>query len=225
MIGSLVRLALPFDTYERHTVVSRLVGASRTVLDVGGRRGELALFLRNAEVTAVNVDEPADVLFDGSALPFPDGSFDAVTSIDVLEHLPRERRKAHLVELVRVARSRVVACCPLGTPAHVEAERDLARRYPHPFLKEHLANRLPTEEGLRELVSSLPLRFELRFHGDFRVANELFALGMEARALRPRAVLAYATRRARWQPNVALDAESTPFTNRLFLLGGPVSRP
>jgi len=218
MISTVVRPALPFDTYERHALVSRLLEGSRTVLDVGGRPRGLAAFYRDGEVTALNVDEPADVLYGGSSLPFPDGAFDAVTSIDVLEHLPRDERQTHLVELVRVARGRVVVCCPLGTPEHVEAERALAERYRHRFLEEHIANGLPTEAELRAVTEGLGPPFELRFHGDFRVANELFALGLEARALRPRALLDYVVRRARWKPNLELASQSNPFTNRVFLL-------
>jgi SAM-dependent methyltransferase len=215
---------LPLDTAERHCVVSELLGVQQTVLDVGGRPGELARFLPGTRVVTANVDPPADVRYEGAELPFADGSFDAVTSIDVLEHLPADARRAHVEELVRVARSRVVLCCPLGTPAHVEAERELAARYPHPFLEQHLAYGLPAEDELRSLASGLELAFELWFHGDFRVANEQFALSREARRFRPWAVFDYAVQRSRWKPNLALSAESDPFTNRVFLVGSRTRR-
>jgi SAM-dependent methyltransferase len=210
---------LPFDTAERHCVAATLLGSPRNALDVGGRPGELARFLPSTGVTTANVDPPADVLFTGSELPFPEDSFEVVSSLDVLEHLERPQRQAHIAELVRVARERVVVCCPLGTPAHVEAERELAARYEHRFIKEHLEKGLPEEEELRVLVSSLSFRFELLFHGDFRTVNERFVLERGARALRPRALLDYAVKRARWKPDLELAAESNPFTNRAFLIG------
>src|SRR4051794_6874493 len=158
--GSAARFMIrPPDTRERHLVAARELGAARTVLDVGGRPGVLTRFLHGAEVTTANVDPPADVLFDGERLPFEGSSFDAATSLDVLEHLPRELWRTHLNEVLRVARARVVVCCPLGTEAHVRAERELAEWYrsltgdSHRFLREH---ELPSEDELRSLVAGLP---------------------------------------------------------------------
>ena len=48
--------------------------------------------------------------FDGSALPFPDGSFDLVAGIELLEHVDDPRRM--LGELVRCARGHVLASVP-----------------------------------------------------------------------------------------------------------------
>jgi len=199
-------------------VVVSLLNEPAALLDVGGTPGVLRRFLKRTAVTTANIHPPADVVLSGTSLPFADRSFDAATSIDVLEHLARDERQAHLQELVRVSRGQVVACCPLGTPKHVEAERELAARYPHPFLMEHLAKGLPTEEELRSLVSGLDVEVKLWFHGDFRASNELFALEREVRALRPGAVLAYAARRARWRPDARLARASTPYTNRVFLV-------
>jgi hypothetical protein len=173
-------LRLARDTWERHVLVAEAVESPATVLDVGGRPGELAALLRNCRVTALNVDEPADVVAAGERLPFDDSSFDVATSLDVLEHLPHERRRSHMEELTRVARSQVIVCCPLGTDAHVAAERELSEWYvsvagrPHRFLEEHLRYGLPTEEELRGLVRDLPFDFELSFHGDFRRTNSVF---------------------------------------------------
>jgi SAM-dependent methyltransferase len=50
----------------------------------------------------------------GSALPFPDDSFDCVTSIEVLEHVPSAARRASLAEMCRVLTpgGRLVVRCP-----------------------------------------------------------------------------------------------------------------
>src|SRR5207247_10661669 len=131
------------------------------------RPGELEAFMRSTRVTTLNVDLPADVVSTGIELPFPGGSFDAATSLDVLEHLASQDRPRHLAELVRVARDTVVACTPLGSPGHVEAERELADWYDrttgsrHRFLDEHLEHGLPEDEEVRALAVELGL--ELRF--------------------------------------------------------------
>jgi hypothetical protein len=129
MIGGLRRFALPLDTAERHRLVARLASPACSVLDVGGVAGQLAAFLPDALITTINVSEAADVRFDGRVIPYPDRSFDVVTSLDVLEHVDPLERFAHMAECARVAARRVVLSCPLGTPAHEAAERTVAEWY------------------------------------------------------------------------------------------------
>jgi hypothetical protein len=219
------RVGLPPDTWERHALVAELAGAAPTVLDVGGVPSRLSAFLPHSAVTAVNVEPPADVLFDGVTLPFHEASYDVVASVDVLEHIERERRAEHVRELARVARARVVVCCPLGTDEHERSEAEIAAWYraavgePHRFLEEHVRLGLPREDELRALASELPGRAQISFHGDFRRAAELFKLGVLARARRrPRAVVAYVRRRFFTRMDRALRPEATPTTNRAFVV-------
>jgi len=206
------------DTWERHALAARLVGSPATLLDVGGG-GLLRRFLPGTEVMTANVEEPADVLLTGAELPFAEGSFDAVSSIDVLEHLPRVERPAHVAELKRVARRRVVLTTPLGTPAHVEAERELAAWHEaitgrrHRYLDEHLRHGLATLDELRALGDGA----ELFFHGDFRRAAGLFRLGALARERRrPADLMRYARARLE-RPDRTLSPTPWPFTNRAFV--------
>jgi hypothetical protein len=217
-------LRMPLDTQERHRVAARLLGDAATVLDVGGVAGELPAFCPCRQVTVANVRPPADVIYDGGTLPFPAGAFEAVTSLDVLEHIERSRRRAHIDELVRVAARRVVLCSPLGTPEHVAGEHRLASWYtslagePHPMLAQHLELGLPTEDELGALARGTDLRFQLLFHGDFRRTDELFRLGARARGS-PTGLARYSIRRLLSRPDLALTSHSGPFTNRVFLVG------
>jgi SAM-dependent methyltransferase len=221
---ALARALLPPDTADRHEIVARLVGDAPNVLDVGGVGRQLQLFLPHAVVTSANVEEPATLLITGSRLPIPDNSFDAVTSLDVLEHLAHDARQTHLEELIRVARRRIVVSCPLGTADHVGAEAELAEWYArttgrrHRFLDEHLARGLPTEAELRELASRLPFEFDFLFHGDFRYVNHVFRTAVLARRGRPQVLARYVRLRFRPRPH-PLTSNSTPYTNRVFLTG------
>lgn len=217
-------MVLPADTWERHFFVARFAAGAKTVLDVGGIAEQLASFMPRADVTALNVgDERADVQFDGLRIPYPDNAFDAVVSLDVLEHINRDSRALHFSELARVAAQRVVVCCPLGTPEHVEAERELAVWYRqtvgsgHRFLEEHTERGLPTRDEVEGLTASAGLDATLHFHGDFRRANRVFRLATQLRQRpTPRALAAYAMIRLDLRHDRELAAESSPWSNRVF---------
>jgi hypothetical protein len=222
------RTRMAADTRERHAIVSDLAGTPATVLDVGGVAGEMEAFLPAATVTSLNVgDESADVHFDGSRIPYGDGSFEVAMSLDVLEHIPAPQRLGHVKELARVAARRAILCCPLGTPEHVAAERELATWYreltgrPHRFLEEHLERGLPTEAELMEIAAAAG-GFELRFQGDFRDVVEVFRRGVLARRRpTPRRLTRYAGARLGRGAAGELERRSSPYTNRAFLISPP----
>ena len=224
--ASLRRLSMAPDTWSRHLIVSRIVGEPKSLLDVGGVAGELALFMPRTRIVTANVEEGADVIFDGVTLPFEDDSFEAAASLDVLEHVPRDQRGVHVNDVVRVAESRVVICCPLGSDAHDAAERELADWHEsltgarHRFLDEHLERGLPREDELRALAAAAPMRFELRFHGDFEEANELFRLSTLAKARkRPGDIARYVRARLGRRREGRLTELPGPRANRAFLIG------
>ena len=162
------------DAYERHYLAARLARpfSPKTVLDVGGVRGALARFLK-ADITAVNVDGSGDVEYAGTLLPFPDKSFDLLTTIDVLEHIAPSDRAGFLAELTRVARSALIVAAPFGTPLHEEIEREAERLYADTsgtmirFLREHLSNGLPTLPEINDIFSTYSP--SLGFAGDCRL--------------------------------------------------------
>jgi SAM-dependent methyltransferase len=106
----------------------RLSEAGRPrVLDVGGGRSGLAwLLYPTAQVVTVDLDpklqgqgpaaaESRFVCADARRLPFEDGSFDAVTLFDVLEHIGDDRQAA--AEALRVTREGGVVLASTPTAA------------------------------------------------------------------------------------------------------------
>jgi hypothetical protein len=161
-----------FDRYERYAAIavavrSALGPGEHRVLDVGDTAGYLKLFDPGLWVVGVDLqleakrlDSPICLLGDGTRLPFPDDTFDAVVSSDVLEHVPPAGRDAFLAELRRVGRDLVVVAAPFATSG-VEGVEDFVRRYavltlgrPQPQLEEHHDNGLPSLEATAEALGS-----------------------------------------------------------------------
>jgi hypothetical protein len=160
-------LFMPYDVYERHAMVGHLLQAAmRTpyatpcVLDVGGR-SELLERFTPYRVTSANVDGSGDLVASGCAIPFADRSFDAVVSIDTLEHLPREARPSFLRECFRIARHYALIAAPFGSQGHIECERQLDRLCQseygefHPYLHEHVTYGLPEVGDLDQFAADL----------------------------------------------------------------------
>jgi SAM-dependent methyltransferase len=168
-------LFLPYDLYERHQVVSRLLRKRdvHTVLDVGGNLGVLKQFL-DAEILALNVGETADLYYDGRAIPFGADHFDAVASLDTLEHIPNADRLPFLQECLRVARRYLVISAPYGSDEHRAYEQKLEALYTqtlgivHTYLNEHVRYGIPNQQDIDRLLRRLAVpNYQLYFAGDF----------------------------------------------------------
>jgi hypothetical protein len=216
------------DTWERHLVVAELAGEPRQVLDVGGLPGQLRSFLPGASVVAANIEPPADLLLDGDGLPFKDRAVEVVTSLDALEHVRPAERAGFVAELVRVTGRRLVLCCPLGSPEHVAAEREVRAWFrdltgeDHPWLAEHAENGLPTRAELEADLAAATGpgdTVRLAFHGDFRVTNAQFEEIVLARHRpTPGRVARFARHRLAHRPDTRLDDEPGPYANRVFAI-------
>jgi hypothetical protein len=166
---------LPFDLYARYRIAAQIIEAVREepraqLLDVGGGPGgTLGDFLPEHDVIASDLHLPSHwhtrapdlVLADGAQLPFADGAFDAVVSMDTLEHVPPERRPVLLREAVRVSRGWVVAGCPCATPGVADADAALLSvvrtRFGEDFdtvhvLTEHLTYGHPDPDAMEQAL-------------------------------------------------------------------------
>ena len=186
-------VSLPFDTYQRYRLVADLVGQLRRedrplrVLDIGGRTAILRDFLPDAEVHLVDV-EPSDagglVLGDGSALPFADGTFDAVITCDTLEHVPAELREDFVSEACRVCHSWVVLAGPYRSRKVVESE-ELLRVFlreklgiAHRYLDEHAERGLPDRQATTAVLERSGARVESIGHANLERWLALMCLSM-----------------------------------------------
>jgi SAM-dependent methyltransferase len=134
------------------------------ILEVGSGAGGVTDFLQ-APVTGVDTafERTADratpfltpVTASADALPFGDAEFDAVLCVEMLEHIPGDRREAVLSELFRVVRpgGRVVVTFPADAPA-ARLDRELNERHrrrhgtDHPWVIEHIQEGVPATDDV-----------------------------------------------------------------------------
>jgi len=160
-------LDLSFDLYSRHRLVQRVADCARQVhgksslrvLDVGGYPCYTPRFLPDDHVVVADLVEPAPespptgyLRADGAALPFRDGAFDVVVSLDSLEHVPAGRREDYVSELLRCSADYVLLVAPFAQDETVLADGLLAAfarvfdQEESPQLVEHQVYGLPKLE-------------------------------------------------------------------------------
>ncbi len=103
----------------------------------------------------------APVMGDAGALPFPEGTFSHVLCIDVLEHIPPEKRSEVISECFRVCHDRVTIAFPYGTTAQSLDRRiyNYWRRSGLPvprWLDQHRSYGLPSLHDVEKVMRRLP---------------------------------------------------------------------
>lgn len=140
-------LEIPFDHYQRYGAATHLLQAldlpAPRVLEVGANRQRLlGQFLPQATFLYTDLhaegDEKDFVVADATALPFPEQGFDAVVSLDVLEHIPAPLRAKAAAEMARVASRAVIVGFPPDQPWVRDAEVDANGRWHELFGEDYV---------------------------------------------------------------------------------------
>lgn len=174
----MLKYLLPYDVYERHRKVGEHVKNHTKVLDVGGELNHLSQFCRPSQIVVANL-QGGDVIISKDKLPFPKDSFDIVCSIDVLEHMPKQKRAGFIENLLKIASKKVILSFPLGTKKHKEYEDEIANWLKETnknvaYLKEHIKYGLPTHEDVSKLTKNL--KSEIFYSGNISISKILFKI-------------------------------------------------
>ena len=160
-----------FHQVERYHVASQGVGILRRgqaccrILEVGaGRHSNLLQYLPQDDILFTDIIYTEEDLLnsrfrkvDATQLPFEDHSFDFVIGLDVLEHIPAEKRACIIKEAFRVARLGVFLSFPHAS-VHSSIGDELASIYrqfqkePPIWLHEHDEMGLPVFDDIREIA-------------------------------------------------------------------------
>jgi GT2 family glycosyltransferase len=172
---------IAFDLYERYSLLEHIAklfrpggSAAYNVLDVGGHTETFwpgfpslaGILIPDARVAVADTRSTTGlqnyVRASGVQLPFRDGTFDLVCSLDTLEHVPGEHRLALLSELLRVTRDGVYLAFPFDSASNRWAESmvleyaTVVLKNPIPALLEHRQFGLPDRESVTRWFSSNP---------------------------------------------------------------------
>jgi len=161
---------LPADQYQRYRIAADIVNALRgkhkalKILEVGGYPPRLHEFLPDDDVLITDLVSMSEKLVghgtyteaDALSLQFDDQSFDAVVALDVLEHIPPEKRENFVSEISRVASVFVVIASPFDEGKGIISREELllfefireAHGYEHKYFDEHLRYGLPSTENI-----------------------------------------------------------------------------
>ena len=135
-------------------ILKKLKIEEAKILEVGsGSLGITPYFKRKIDGLDVDFSGPQTDLVNkikGAAdkIPFRKNSYDVVISVDVLEHLPTERREKAITEMIRVAKKLAIIVVPAGELSEKQ-DHELFKYWQkvfkeqNQFLEEHIKNGLP----------------------------------------------------------------------------------
>lgn len=163
-----------FHQFQRYKTAQILLDSMRrkkshTILEVGsGSHGNLGKFLPNDLITYLDevlspeaLAKKKFVLGDATKLEYEDQSFDFVIALDVLEHIPPEKRQAFLHSITRVSKIGLIMTYPASNPENICNEQILDGVYhmvgtkTPPWVYEHRNCTLPDTEEILTLLAGL----------------------------------------------------------------------
>lgn len=123
--------------------IKQLGVSNVSVLDVGGATGDNLLGeFGVSNVTTLDTNTHADIVCSADDIHLEDDSYDVVTCIDTLEHIPKDTRERVIREIVRVASKAVFLVAPVDSEANNRAEQIVLKYTRNRFIAEHQAHGL-----------------------------------------------------------------------------------
>lgn len=195
--------AIPFDQAQRYVITAMAIerlrrpGQSFSILEVGANRHRrLGSLLPQDCIVYLDMEIPEEMkgdmdVIEGDAtkLTFPDGQFDVVVALDVLEHIPTEKRRDFLKHTTRVAGLITIIAAPFADPQVSAAEADACAFWdqfmpmPYRWLTEHVNNGLPDLAETQLMLTELGMRHRSIGHGRLGLWRDMLKGHFSAEAM------------------------------------------
>ena len=161
VIGADKRFDLTWDRFLRlhrtAEAIKQHVETSQSILDVGGFDGALALFLPQYDIDVLD-----PITTGGTGLSITTVPYDAVVSIDAIEHVAPEDRQSFLEQLCKAARH---SCFINFSGRHTTAAQQLIFALTNnPLVKEHVEWQLPDVDYVKQHLESSGFIVETKGH-------------------------------------------------------------
>ena len=118
--------------------IKQLAVSHPRVLDVGGATGDnLLKKFSIGKVTTLDTDPCADIVGSADDIPLEDNSYEVVTCIDTMEHIPKDAREKVVREIIRVASKAVFLVAPVNSEENNQAEQIVLKYTRNRFIEEH----------------------------------------------------------------------------------------
>lgn len=135
------------------------IGPDAKVLDVGGFDGALAFFLPQCSMHLI---DPLTTGGTGTKIPVPDESYDVVASIDAIEHVHPQHRRAFVAELCRVSKHFVIINYP--SSASMPAQQVVYKLTGNRYIGEHVEYLLPETANVLSWLAEEGCSTKVRSH-------------------------------------------------------------
>ncbi|MDZ4837868.1 MAG: hypothetical protein SGJ27_29135 [Candidatus Melainabacteria bacterium] len=155
------RFDLTWDRFHRlhrtAEAIKRAIEVSESILDVGGFDGSLALFLPQYDIDVLD-----PITTGGTGFSITTEPYDAVVSIDALEHVAPDERLLFLEQLCKVARH----SCFINFPGRQTAiaQKLIFELTNNPLVKEHVEWQLPDMDYVKQHLESSGFLVETQQH-------------------------------------------------------------
>ena len=165
-----------WEYYGRVKFASQVIFDSKikdyNVLDIGGATGDNLLKKFGVQnVTTLDLKPGADIVASAAEIPVEDESFNFVTSLDMMEHVPSNLRAQVVSEMVRVAKDRAIIIAPINSKENIWAE-EFVLRYRHAdFLIEHKDQGLVDFEQIYMQLEGLKKEEKIKSYEKFELDN------------------------------------------------------
>lgn len=177
---------LDFDQFGRVYAAKNAIESIRKkdqkfkILDIGGYKGNTAKLFPKDEVMVLDqysVKDKNYIKANALNIPFGRNEYDIVLAFDVFEHILHKDREKFVSELTRVAKLLTIIAAPFRSKLTEEAEsitNDYFKRISgkdHPWLIEHIDNKLPTSEAIENYLHKNKLKYQVVNNNNIEMWN------------------------------------------------------